>query len=82
MSRVIPYLAVHDGDAALRFYEAAFGADIVERYDDAGKLGHATVRAGHLTFYVSDEYPEIGVVSPRTVGGSTTAVVLELERPV
>jgi PhnB protein len=79
-TRVTPYLTVHDGTAALDFYEAAFGAVTAMRVvmDEAtGQLGHAEFRIGDAQFYLSDEFVEMGVVSPRTLGG--TAIALHLE---
>ena len=74
---VVPYLAVHDGAGALDWYARALGA--VERQrvtSDDGKLGHAEFAIGAATFYLSDEYPEYGVSSPRTLGGSATTLHL------
>lgn len=79
-THVTPYLTVHNGTAALAFYETAFGAVTGLRVvmDEAtGQLGHAEFRIGQAAFYLSDEFPEMGVVSPRTLGG--TAVALHLE---
>ncbi|UDY36950.1 VOC family protein [Dermatobacter hominis] len=77
---LVPYLAVHDGPAALEFYETAFGAEVTLRFDgDDGRIGHADLMIGPARFFLSDEYPEIGVRSPRTLGG--TSVTLHLEVP-
>ncbi len=77
---MVPYLAVHDGDAAVAFYEEAFGAELTLRFDgDDGRIGHADLVIGPARFFLADEYPEIGVVSPRTLGG--TSVTLHLEVP-
>ena len=74
---IVPYLCVHDGEAALRFYADAYGASEVMRVEgDDGRLGHAEFVIGGTSFYLSDEYPEMGVVSPQTLGG--TAVALHL----
>jgi PhnB protein len=78
-NHVTPYLAVHDGPAALEFYTAAFGAVEVMRVvmdEETGRLGHAEFHIGGAVFYLSDEFPEIGVQSPRGLGG--TAVTLHL----
>jgi PhnB protein len=75
-----PYLAVHDGAGALGFYVTAFGAvEVLRVTGDDGRLGHAELTVGPARFFLSDEYPEIGVVGPRTLGG--TAVALHLEVP-
>ncbi len=79
MVTAVPYLSVHDADAALAFYCGAFGAREVERWtDDHGKVGHAEIAIGDATVYVSDEYPEVGAVSPRSLGGATSAIVLSV----
>jgi uncharacterized glyoxalase superfamily protein PhnB len=77
---VRPYLTVHDGAGALAFYAEAFGAVEVMRIAmDGGALGHAEFRIGGAPFYLSDEFPEMGVTSPRTLGGTTVAVHLEVD---
>lgn len=80
-----PYLTVHDAVAALAFYAEAFGAQEVQRVvmgpagqDGDGPIGHAEFRIGAATFYLSDEFPEMGVVSPRTLGGTTVALHVEV----
>lgn len=76
----IPYLAVHDGAAAMSFYAAAFGAIELSRFDmEDGRLGHAEFRIGSATFYLSDEFPEIGVRSPNDLGGSTVTLHLTVD---
>jgi len=81
MTTITPYLTVSDGAAALDFYRRAFGAEIVERYDDDGRLGHATLTVAGAVLFLSDEFPSLGAVSPTTVGGSTAAVVLGVADP-
>ena len=45
---LVPYLAVHDGPAALEFYESAFGAEVTLRFDgDDGRVGHADLVIGN-----------------------------------
>lgn len=79
-----PYLTVHDARAALAFYAEAFGAQEVQRVlmgpadSPDSVVGHAEFRIGAATFYLSDEFPEMGVVSPRTLGGTTVALHVEL----
>ena len=75
-----PYLTVHDGAAAIDWYVQAFGA--VEQFrvvGDDGLLGHAELRVGTARFMLSDEYPALGVVSPPTLGGTATAIHLEVD---
>jgi PhnB protein len=75
-----PYLTVHDGAAAIDWYVAAFGAvEQLRVVGDDGLLGHAELLVGGARFMLSDEYPAIGVVSPRTLGGTATAIHLDVE---
>ncbi len=81
-SQVIPYLTVHDGAAALEFYAAAFGSVEVSRVVmdvDTGQLGHAEIRIGDATIFLSDEFPEMGVVSPRRLGGTAVALHVQVD---
>lgn len=78
---IVPYLAVHDGHAALEFYQAAFGAVIdgeVMTMPD-GNVGHANLHVGDAVFMVSDAFPEIGVVSPKDLGGSPVSVMMYVD---
>ncbi|WP_051215130.1 VOC family protein [Granulicoccus phenolivorans] len=81
MTRLIPYLTVHDGVAAVAFYAAAFGAqETGERYDEEdGRIGHITLRIGDDLFFLSDEYHEYGAYAPATLGHSTVAMVLAVD---
>ena len=77
VSAITPYLTVHDAAAAIAFYTDAFGA--IEEFrvvGDDGRVGHAELRLGAARVELSDEYPEIGVRSPRDLGGSTFALSL------
>lgn len=74
-----PYLTVHDGAAAIDWYVRAFGATEQFRVvGDDGRLGHADLAVGTARFMLSDEYPAMGVLSPRTLGGTATAIHLEV----
>jgi uncharacterized glyoxalase superfamily protein PhnB len=78
---VTPYLAVSDARAALQFYRDAFGAheDSSARVEmDDGRVGHAQFSIGNAEFMISDEYPEIGVSSPQTLGGSAVSLHLQI----
>lgn len=74
---VIPYLTANDAVGALAWYAQAFGAEEQFRVVDAnGLLGHAEFRIGDAVFYLSDEHPAMGVVSPTTLGGTPFALHL------
>jgi uncharacterized glyoxalase superfamily protein PhnB len=75
-----PYIAVRGAAEAIAFYAGAFGATTVgEAYiAEDGRIGHAELDIDGASFYLSDEYPEIGVVSPLDQQGHTVALHLEV----
>lgn len=77
VTSVVPYLCAHDAEAALGFYERAFGAVVHSRWkDESGRMGHSEFSIGAAPFFLSDEWPELGVVSPKSLGGAPMAFVL------
>lgn len=76
---VTPYLCVHDAAAAIDFYTVGLGAvEVMRMTDDAGRIGHAEIAIGSVRLFLSDEHPEMDVLSPRTLGGSAMALHLEV----
>ncbi|HZQ69830.1 MAG TPA: VOC family protein [Terriglobales bacterium] len=68
---VTPYLVFSDASRAIAFYKRAFGA--VERFrlsEPSGKIAHAEIMIGGSVIKLSDEYPEYGLRSPGSIGGS------------
>ncbi|MFT7600992.1 MAG: PhnB protein [Acidimicrobiales bacterium] len=79
---LVPYLTVDNARAAIGWYGKVFGAAVVdgELFEEVGgHIGHATMQLPHATFYLSDEYPELGAKSPALLGGSTAAMVLRVD---
>lgn len=74
--QLTPYLTAHDCAAAIAFYADAFGAvETGARFTDPeGRIGHAEISIGGATIFLSDEYPDFGARSPRSLGGSTVAL--------
>lgn len=73
--RVTPYLCAKGAAAALAFYKEAFGAEETYRYeDDDGRIGHAEMRIGETTLYLSDEWEPFGVLSPLTLKGNSVSL--------
>jgi PhnB protein len=57
MTRLTPYLTVHDAAGAIEFYAAAFGArETGQRYEEDGRIGFAALTIGDDAFYLSDEH--------------------------
>lgn len=77
---ITPYLAIRDAARAIEFYKKVFGATVSMRITEAsGRVGHASLRFGDSEVFVSDEYPEIGVRGPQTVGGTTFALYIYVD---
>jgi PhnB protein len=78
-----PELSVRRGREAIEFYAAAFGA--VEDHRVGGTDEHESVVAqlsvGGASFWVSDESPAHGNLSPESAGGATTRMLLIVEDP-
>jgi len=66
---IVPYLCVSRGEDAVTFYTHVFGAEEIDRYQDepGGRIGHVTLKISGSLLFISDEFPEIGVLSPETL---------------
>jgi uncharacterized glyoxalase superfamily protein PhnB len=74
-----PYLRVKDAPAAIAFYVQVFGAR--ERYrlvDLEGRVGHAELALGNATLMISEEYPELGILSPQSGAATGSAINLHV----
>lgn len=78
---VSAYLVVPNCEEALSFYEKAFGAKTVNRMrgPDGKSTIHAEMRIGNSTVMLSDENPEWGTKSARTLGGSPVSLHIYVE---
>jgi uncharacterized glyoxalase superfamily protein PhnB len=74
------YLCATGASAAIDFYREAFAAvETLRMTADDGRIGHAELTIGGTTVMLSDEYPELGVVSPQTLGGTSIALYLRID---
>jgi PhnB protein len=77
---VAPYLIVSGAAAAIDFYKQIFGATERMRMDaPGGKVGHAELLIGGCLIMLADEFPDMGAVGPKTVGGSPVTLHLYVE---
>lgn len=75
-----PYLAIQGAADAIEFYKRAFGATETMRIQEpGGRIGHAELKIGKANIMLSDEYPEMGVRGPHTLGGSAVTIHLYVE---
>ncbi len=74
---ITPYLTAKDAGRAIEFYRQAFGATETYRMeDDTGRIGHAEIDIAGIVVMLSDEHPELGIVSPETLGGAGLGLTL------
>lgn len=77
---VTPYLCVRGGPQAIEFYKKAFGATEVMRMPAPdGKIGHAELQIGDSRVMLADEFPEMGFLSPKSIGGAAVMMHLYVE---
>jgi PhnB protein len=73
-------LAVTDGNAAIDFYRAAFGAEVMWR------LGEGHIVAGlaidDAQFFLAHESPEYGTRGPSSAGFTTVRIELFVDDPI
>ena len=77
MHTITPHIVVGDAAAAADWYKQILGAEERNRIEvPGGKLMQVELRFGASAVMLADEFPEAGVLSPLSIGG--TATVLHL----
>jgi len=75
-----PYLIIRDAAAAIEFYKNAFGATELFRMPTPdGRVGHAEIKIGNSHIMLADEAPDMGAVSPQSLGGTPISILLYVE---
>ena len=78
-SAVTPYLIEDKASEMIDFYKKVFGAIETMRFDQPdGRLGHAELKINGATIMLADEFPEMGILSPKSVGGARSPVSIHL----
>ena len=77
--RMTAYLCADGAADAIEFYKQVFGFTERHRMTFGGKIGHCELSLGDSMIMVSDEYPEMGVVGPKTLGGTPTSMNVYVE---
>src|SRR5215207_7995751 len=76
--KLTPHIVVSDADAAAAWYVQAFGAEERMRVPlPGGGVMSIELAIGATPLHVAGEFPDAGIVSPATIGG--TATVLQIE---
>jgi len=77
---VTPYLIVKGAAKALEFYKKALGAEErVRMPGPEGKIMHAEIQIGDSTIMLADEFPQMGAVSPQSLGGTPVGICLYVQ---
>jgi PhnB protein len=77
---VTPYLCVRGAADAIGFYTDIFGATERMRMpgpDDA--IGHAELQIRDSVVMLSDEFPDMGVLSPQSLGGTPVTLSIYVD---
>lgn len=73
---VTPYLIIGGAAEAIDFYTQAFGAEEVLRMPAGDKIGHAEIKIGDSHVMMSDEWPDMGFLGPKSRGGTTASLMI------
>ena len=73
--QVTPYLCIDGAAAAIEFYGEVLGTKERMRMPaPGGKVGHCELQLGDSVIMLADEFPEMGVRSPKSVGGTPVTI--------
>jgi uncharacterized glyoxalase superfamily protein PhnB len=77
---ITPHIVVQGAGRAAAFYADAFGAEEIDRIPvPDGRLMSVRLRIGSSTMHVADEFPEMGVLAPPSIGGTPVVLTLDVE---
>ena len=77
--RINTYLCVDGAAEAIEFYTAVLGFTERHRMTFDGRIGHCELLLGDSMIMLSDEYPEMGVIGPKTLGGTPMSINVYVE---
>jgi PhnB protein len=77
---ITPHIVVQGADRATAFYRDAFGAVEMSRIPTPdGRLMSVQLRLGGGLLHLADEFPELGVLAPPSIGGTPVVLALEVD---
>jgi PhnB protein len=80
MHTITPHLVVRGAARAAAWYVEALGAEERSRIEvPGGKLMQVELRFGDATVMLADEFEELGVLSPLSIGGTATVLHLSTD---
>ena len=79
-TQISPMLAVNNGNAAISFYNAAFGATVLWSLGDDHVVAGLSINGAE--FFLATESPEYGTRGPSSAGFTTVRIELFVDDPV
>jgi PhnB protein len=80
MHTITAHIVVRDAGRAATWYAEALGAEEQGRIEvPGGKFMQIELSFGDSTVMLADEFPELGVVSPLSIGGTATVLHLQAD---
>jgi uncharacterized glyoxalase superfamily protein PhnB len=77
---ITAHIVVQGAERAVAFYRDAFGAEEVSRVPvPDGRLMSVQLQIGASRLHVADEFPEMGVLGPSSIGGTPVVLALEVD---
>jgi PhnB protein len=78
---ITPSLSVKDGPKAIEYYKKVFGAKDrgTMMMPDGKSIAHAELDIGNSRIMLSDEFPEMKCLSPKSIGGSPVSLYLYVD---
>ena len=77
ITTVTPFLTVNHGKKAVDFYQSALGAIEIERHDRPDEKLTSKINIEGAEFFVGDEEPEFGNLSPDPSSNSSVRIILK-----
>lgn len=78
--QVTPYLHVDGAGKAIDFYISVFeGTERVRMDAPGGKIGHAEIEIGDSIIMLADEFPDMNIRGPRSIGGTPVTINVYVE---
>lgn len=79
-ANITPYLVIKGAAEAIEFYKEMFGAVetmLIPHVD--GRVGHAELRIGDSVLMMADEFPEMEIKGPQSIGGTPVSFLIYVE---
>ncbi|MDC3960506.1 VOC family protein [Polyangium jinanense] len=74
------YLRVKQADRAIEYYKHVFGAtEKLRLTEPSGRIGHAELDFGATIVMLSEEYPELDILGPQSIGRTSVSIHLHVD---